>query len=132
MPSRADKVVSKDSLASEARRLADQNWIIEVEKTETGDLFARIPELPGCMTEASDWEELEGMMEDALVGWLEVHLEHGNTIPEPRSEGLYSGKIFVRASSRLHRDIARAAERDGVSMSQWAAEVLARAVGTSP
>lgn len=124
-------VITRDFVAKEARKLAERNWIIEVERTETGDLFARIPDLPGCMTEASDWNELEGMVNDALVGWLEAHLEHGDTIPEPRSEEQYSGKIFVRASSRLHRDIARAAERDGVSMSQWVAEVLARAVGAA-
>ena len=46
--------------------------------------FAKVVELPGCMTEAATFEELGPMVEDAKRGWLEVSLEHGDPIPEPR------------------------------------------------
>ncbi len=38
--------------------------------------------------------------------WLEVSLEQGDAIPEPRSEAEYSGKFVVRVPRSLHRDLA--------------------------
>jgi antitoxin HicB len=46
--------------------------------------FARVVELPGCMTQADTFEELGSMIEDAMRGWIEIGLEDGQPIPEPR------------------------------------------------
>ena len=112
-----------------ARELAAQDWTVEVRRTEGGGWFAKVVELPGCQTEADTWEELGDMIRDAIEGWIAVALEHGDSIPLPRNDARYSGKIFVRTSPRLHRLVAEAAERNRISMSQWVAEVLAREVG---
>ena len=47
---------------------------------------AKIKELPGCLTQADTFEELEGMIRDAMHSWIEVALEDGIPIPEPRLE----------------------------------------------
>lgn len=81
------------------------------------------------MTEGDTLPETAEMIQDAMAGWLTVALEHGDPIPAPRPIDDYSGKVFVRTSKQLHRMIADEAARQGVSMSQWASEVLAREVG---
>ncbi len=91
--------------------------------------FARIAELPGCMTEAPTFEELGPMIEDAMRSWIEVGLEHGDPIPEPRDAGGFSGKVNLRMPRSLHRDLVRRAEAEGVSLNQYMTTALARSVG---
>jgi len=45
--------------------------------------FARVLELPGCLTYADSLEKLSPMIEDAMRRWIEVALECGEDIPEP-------------------------------------------------
>ena len=45
--------------------------------------FARVLELPGCLTYADSVEKLWPMIEDAMRDWIEVSLEYGEDIPEP-------------------------------------------------
>jgi antitoxin HicB len=90
---------------------------------------ARVLELPGCITQGDDFEELGEMIEDAMRGWIEVALEDGLDIPEPRSEEDYSGKFVVRVPKSLHHRLVQRAEREGVSLNQFINVVLAGAVG---
>lgn len=50
---------------------------------DDGGYVARIRELPGCITQADTWEELQTMIADAKQIWLESALEYGDPIPEP-------------------------------------------------
>ena len=50
---------------------------------DDGAWFVRIKELPGCMTEVDEWEEILPAIEEAKHLWLEVALERGRPIPEP-------------------------------------------------
>ena len=45
--------------------------------------FVQIKELPGCMTEVDEWDEILSAIEDAKHLWLEVAIERGRPIPEP-------------------------------------------------
>jgi predicted RNase H-like HicB family nuclease len=45
--------------------------------------FARILDLPGCMTSAETFEEVGPLIEDAMRGYIEVSPEHGDPIQEP-------------------------------------------------
>ena len=45
--------------------------------------FARVLELPGCLTYADSLEKLSPRIEDAIREWIEVSLECGEDIPEP-------------------------------------------------
>lgn len=107
-------------------------YTIEViPQTDDGETayFARVVELPGCMTEADTFEEVQAMITDAMEGWLEVALEVGKSIPEPKAAEQYSGKFVVRLPKSLHRDVTRAAQRDAVSLNQYIVTVLARDAG---
>jgi antitoxin HicB len=48
-----------------------------------GGWFAKIPDLPGCMTYSESFEELLPLIEDAKRGYIEVSLEHGDPVREP-------------------------------------------------
>jgi antitoxin HicB len=80
------------------------------------------------MSQGDNPEEALRMIEDALRGWLEVSLEDGETIPEPRTEEEYSGKFVVRVPRSLHRQLVEEAEREGVSLNQLVNVALASAV----
>lgn len=103
-------------------------YTLEVSHDEDG-WFAKVLELPGCMTWADTFEELGPMVEDAKRGWIEDALEHGDPVPEPRGEENYSGKVNLRMPKSLHRDLARRAEREGTSLNQVMITTLARSVG---
>ena len=57
-------------------------YTIEIIPDE-GAWFVQIKELPGCMTEVDEWDEILPAIEDAKRLWLQVSLEHGDPIPEP-------------------------------------------------
>ena len=96
---------------------------------EESGWVARVTELPGCITQADTFEELGDMIEDAMRGWLEVSLEDGDPIPEPRYLDEYSGKFVARVPRSLHRDLVQAAERNGVSLNSFVNMALAQATG---
>lgn len=54
--------------------------------------------------------------------WLESALQHGDPIPEPGEEA--SGKFVVRVPKGVHAALARAAEREGVSLASTLAAVV--------
>lgn len=95
-------------------------YTVEIRHDEDGWL-AKVLELPGCMTWADAFEELGAMIEDAM--------EHGDPIPEPRDTEEFSGKVVLRMPKSLHRDLARKAKDEGVSLNQIMVASLARSVG---
>lgn len=99
----------------------------EIVESEGGGYFARIPELPGCMTHGETLEELWESIEDAKATWLEAALEDGTPIPEPRREE-HSGRVLLRMRKGLHRQLAEQAEREGVSLNHYLVSVLSDAV----
>ena len=107
-------------------------YTIEVIK-DAGDeysgLFARVVELPGCMTQADNFEELGDMIDNAMRAWIEAMLEAGRTIPEPQPVESYSGKFIVRLPRSLHRELVQVADREGVSLNMYVAAALGKAVG---
>lgn len=104
-------------------------YTIELVREDDSTWFARVPELPGCMTEGNSPTEAVQMMYDAMSAWLEVALADGQPVPEPRAAEDYSGKFVVRVSKSLHRDLVAAADREDVSLNQYVVTELARAVG---
>lgn len=102
--------------------------ILQDEGEEYSGWFARVVELPGCMTQADTFEELGEMIEDAKRAWIEVAMEDDIPIPEPRQLEAYSGKFVVRVPKSLHRELVDAAERDGASLNQYINVALARSV----
>jgi len=94
-----------------------------------GRYYARIVEFRGCMTEGDNLQHALEMLDEAMSLWLEVGIEDGLPIPEPISIADYSGRFLTRVPPTLHRDLARRAEREGVSLNLFVATALARALG---
>lgn len=83
-----------------------------------GGYSAEVPDLPGCLSEGEDLEELSKHIEEARRLWIEVAYEEGLDIPLPRNEEFYSGRFVVRLPKYLHRRLAEESEREGVSLNQ--------------
>lgn len=96
-----------------------------------GIWFIRIKELPGCFSQGKTQEEALRMIDDAMCGWLEVALEDGELIPEPRPEEQFSGKFVVRVPKSLHRKLVNLANDEGVSLNQFVGTSLSEVVGFS-
>lgn len=117
-------------IAEEARRIATLPYAREVIPNADGTWFAKVTEFTGCMTEGDTQGEALANLEDAMIGWLEAKLEDGDPIPAPSTVEDYSGKFLVRVPKSLHRDLARRADHEGVSLNQYVATALARAVSS--
>lgn len=104
-------------------------YTIELIREDDTTWFARVVELPGCITEGDSGEDAFAMIQDAMAGWIDIALEDGHVIPEPRPIDEYSGKFVVRVSKSLHRDLVNTAAREEVSLNQFIATELARSVG---
>ena len=97
---------------------------IIVHQEPDGGFVAEIEELPGCMTQAETLAELLPMVEDARRGWTEAALAEGQDVPLPRDATQFSGRFVVRMPRRLHRELAEAAAREGVSLNQHIVALL--------
>lgn len=104
-------------------------YTIELIREDDTTWFARVAELPGCMTEGDSAADAVDMIQDAMAGWIELALEDGRAIPEPKPLEEFSGKFVVRVPKSLHRDLVAAAAREEVSLNQFIATELARVVG---
>jgi len=90
---------------------------------------AFVRELPGCITQADNFPELEEMITDAMRGWLEIALQDDIPIPLPHSDEQYSGKFVIRLPRQLHRQLAEEAERQNVSLNQYINYALSLVIG---
>lgn len=95
-----------------------------------GGYFAKIEDLPGCMTEGDNLNDAMAMIEDAKAAWISVALEDGRPVPEPDAmESDYSGRFVVRIPKSLHETLAIQAKSEGVSLNQLVLYYLARGSG---
>ena len=93
-----------------------------------GGYVAEIEELPGCMTQDETIDEALKAIEDARQLWIKTAYEEGQDIPLPRDIEECSGKFIVRIPRSLHRNLVRAAKREGISLNQYVTSLLAAGV----
>ena len=86
--------------------------------------FVEIPDLPGCMTFCEEFNQINEMVEDAKKSWISSRLERGLEVPEPRNEEDFSGKILLRLTKSLHRNLSNQAKREGISLNQYMLSLL--------
>ncbi|MDR2181610.1 MAG: type II toxin-antitoxin system HicB family antitoxin [Treponema sp.] len=91
--------------------------------------FAAVQELDGCMSHGDTYEEAFQNIREAMEGWIETKLENGFPVPEPVHESRYSGKFVLRLPKTLHARLAAEAEKEGVSLNQYALYRLSAASG---
>ena len=103
---------------------------IELHPSKEGGFGVSIPDLPGCISQGETVEEALEMISDAKAAWLEIALEDGMDIPEPTpAEEAFSGKFNLRIPRSLHRDLARKAEEEKVSLNTLATYLLSTCMG---
>ncbi|MBL3560918.1 type II toxin-antitoxin system HicB family antitoxin [Rhodovulum sulfidophilum] len=66
--------------------------------------------------------ELKAAFQEAVDDYLEICAQTGKAPQKP-----YSGRVMFRVSPEVHRKAALAAELAGVSLNQWAEDVLRKA-----
>lgn len=101
-------------------------YTFEVTHNEDG-YFARVIELPGCMTWTEEAADLWPMIEDAMRAWIGVSLEYGDPIPVPETSTLEMVRLHM--PEELHRRVQRRAHHDGITVDQYVTRTLATAVG---
>ncbi len=95
---------------------------------EDGAYVVRVPELPGCSTHGSTFEEAAKNAEVVIALYVESLRDRNLPIPSPLSERKFSGKIPLRIEPTLHRDLAIKAEMEGESLNRFIEKRLKKAV----
>jgi len=91
---------------------------------EDGGYIATIPEFPNLSAFGKTPEKALQEARNAAKLFLEVLEEDGEKAPEPIKLPEYSGTIRLRMPKNLHRDMAAAAEREGVSLNTYMVSLL--------
>lgn len=101
--------------------------IVKPVTDESGSYYVgSILEFDGCMTTGESASEVYKLLDDAMEGWLEVKLEHGDYIPSPLNTEEYSGKFVLRLPPSLHKRLAIEAKIEHLSLNQYALYKLAK------
>jgi predicted RNase H-like HicB family nuclease len=82
--------------------------------------FATVREFDGCMSHGDTYAEAFENIREAMEGWIETKIANGFPVPEPIDESQYSGKFVLRLPKTLHARLAQEAEKEGVSLNQYA------------
>ncbi len=99
-------------------------------RNEDDSYFAKIEELPGCITEGETIADAIAMIEDAKKNWIATAIDAGIEIPLPESmQKKYSGKFLIRVGKELHRELIRQANENGMSLNAYAVMLLAQNSG---
>lgn len=98
--------------------------------TEDGsEFFARVPDLPGCITTGDTLEDAIAQITDAASGWLVVAEDHGDAIPEATAQNVLpreSGSVLslVQVDTIVYRSQTDTrAVRKNVSLPAWMANL---------
>lgn len=111
----------------------DLDYTVELKRNSDSTWFAKIAELPGCITEGDTADQALKMIRDAQRAWLKSALADRTPIPEPhpQKENL-SGRFLVRVPRSLHDALVAQARRENVSLNQFVNVTLSRALPLLP
>jgi len=101
-----------------------KDFEIIIEPNEEGGFYARIPDMPSIFTGGVTEIEALKNAKAAIKEYLEICKK--DKLPIPQSK---SGKFNVRVPKDLHRDLARKAAEQGVSLNQLVVYLLGRGTG---
>jgi len=124
-------MATADTTEKSLEYYASLPYSVIVERWDDGQgpyWVARIAELPHCMIHGDTPEEAVKEIEGVKLDWLRSNLKRGLKIPEPRPRN-YSGQIRLRISPSIHRLLSYRAEAENLSLNQYMAMTLAKAVG---
>jgi len=82
--------------------------------------FATVREFDGCMSHGDTYTEAFENIREAMEGWIDAKLGNGFPVPQPIDDNQFSGKFVLRLPKSLHARLAMEAEKEGVSLNQYA------------
>ncbi len=101
-------------------------------KEKKGKVYARIPDLKGCISTGKNYEDAIEQITDAACGWLVVAEDEGMVIPEPTpqyelitDEKITYSLIYIDTISYRAKTDNRSV-RKNVSMPAWMAYMADR------
>jgi predicted RNase H-like HicB family nuclease len=95
--------------------------VIQHINDESGDYYyATVLEFDGCMSHGETYIEAFENIHEAMTGWIQTKLKNNFSVPAPIDENQYSGKFVLRVPKSLHARLAIEAEKEGVSLNQYA------------
>jgi len=97
--------------------------------TDDGGYIVEFPDLRYCV---GTGDTIQDAINDAMIAkneWIKAAYEAGIAIPEPSGKEEYNGRITLRIPKSLHRMIAEAARREGVSANQYLSHLISMGVG---
>ncbi|MFO7903004.1 MAG: toxin-antitoxin system HicB family antitoxin [Pirellulaceae bacterium] len=96
---------------------------------EDGTYTAEILEFRGCFAEGDTPGEAVRDLENAATSWIEAAIGQGQKIPPPMTVHEFSGRINLRLPRSIHKQAARFAEKENVSLNQFFTSAIAAGVG---
>ncbi|MDR7035629.1 putative RNase H-like HicB family nuclease [Methylobacterium sp. BE186] len=63
-----------------------RDYFVEIGRAppeEGGYLIATVPDLPGCTSDADDWDSVEANVADAIDTWIAAARRLGRPVPPP-------------------------------------------------
>jgi antitoxin HicB len=96
---------------------------------DDAEWVATVDALPGCGARGSTPDEALERVAAAVAGWVETAQQEGREVPEPKTAQSHSGRLLLRMPQTLHAELARAAERERVSLNQFITDALAGSLG---
>ncbi|MCL2204152.1 MAG: type II toxin-antitoxin system HicB family antitoxin [Defluviitaleaceae bacterium] len=103
------------------------SMVVQHRNDEDGECYvSRVLELDGCHSHGKTKEDALENLREALEGYIDTKLAFSDPIPEPSTYTDYSGKFVLRLPKSLHYTLATEAEREGVSLNQYALYKLAK------
>lgn len=97
--------------------------------TDGAEWVATVDALPGCNARGSTPDEALERVAASVAAWVETAEQEGKEVPEPKSAQSHSGRLLLRMPQTLHAELARAAERERVSLNQFITDALSGALG---
>lgn len=77
------------------------NYTVKIHAAEEGGYWAEVPTLPGCFTQGETLDEVTAMAKEAIEGYLESVVKHGERIPtEEKTTLVGTFEVQVNAPAR--------------------------------
>jgi predicted HicB family RNase H-like nuclease len=108
----------------------DLHYSASVAWSEEDDEFVALcPEFRGASGSGDTAEEALAQLQESITVLLQTYADQGLNAPEPRMMEEFSGQVRLRLPKELHRELAIAAERQGVSLNTLFVTYLAQGLG---
>lgn len=105
------------------------HYLINILWSEEDQLYiAEVPELEGCISHGKTATAATQNAEEGIASWILAAKKMKHPVPEPALKRKVSGKFNLRLPKEIHKSLIVRALKEGVSLNQMVATLLARAV----